>query len=409
MAQKTLAQFKENLFFAYTDMVDNGELNKGEFPSNDEMMNLIRETIGSYIEFDVNSTVELSKGERDILNYAKNMICALYQEETTSQKIIEDLNKFMSEGLEFATDFEEAGGYKAYNVLKNAIQKDLNIDTGAYAPQTPLQSAIIKNSVYKVSMLLDSGVDVNKACSNGKTALAYAIEFPEEGGEVEILTRLLEAGANKISVDAQGATAVEYAILKNALPALKLFVEKGQVIEGKLDTPKEVAGEFMEDIGFELPEKLDVLTHAILMDRGDLVNYMLEKRTPVDTVDNWSNTPLSYAVVMEHTLGSVKKLIRAGADINHKNNEGHTPIMMAVLNGNYSAFMTLLNTKMVNLKLKNNKGQTVESIVRNLNTLYPFIDRLAEYKKQNPVLLEPKRISTHLNKLNSQQMQNQRG
>ena len=409
MAQKTLAQFKENLFFAYTDMVDNGELNKGEFPSNDEMMNLIRETMGSYIEFDVNSMVELSKGERDILNYAKNMICGLYQEETTPKKIIEDLKKFMSEGLEFATDFEEVGGYEAYKLLKNAIQKGLNLDTGAYAPQTPLQSAIIKNSVYKVSMLLDSGVDVNRTCSNGKTALAYAIEYPEEDGEVEILTRLLEAGADRTCVDVEGTTAVEYAVSKNALTALKLFVETGSVIEGKLDTPKEVSVDFMENIGFELPETLNVMTHAMLMGRDDMLDYMLSHKTPVDTPDNWGNTPLSYAVVLEDHLSSVKKLIRSGADVNHKNKEGYTPLMIAVLNGNYSAFMTLLNTKKVNLKLKNNKGQTVESIVRNLTTLYPFAERLTEYKKQKPVLPEPKRISTHLNKLNSQQMQNQRG
>ena len=407
MENKTLAQFKENLYFAYIDMIDNGELIEGEFPSKDVMMNTIRENAYEYIDFDVNSKREFSEGERAVLHYARDLILNLYSGAKTPKKVVNSLKKFMSEGLEFATDFEEAGGYEAYKLLKNAIQKGLNLDTGAYAPQTPLQSAIIKNSIYKVSMLLDSGVDVNRTCSNGKTALAYAIEYPEADGEVEILSRLLAAGADRMCVDVEGTTAVEYAVLKNSLPALKLFVETGSLIEGKLDTPKEVAADFMEDLGFELPETLNVMTHAMLMGRDDIADYMLAQKTPADVPDNWGNTPLSYAVVLEDHLSSVKKLIRAGADVNHKNEEGNTPMMIAVLNGNYSAFMTLLNTKQVNLKLKNHKGQTVESIVRNMETVYPFAERLAEYKKQNSAQSSPKRIASQTQNVNAQQ-QNQR-
>ena len=73
---------------------------------------------------------------------------------------------------------------------------------------TALMAAVVKNNVEIANLLLDKNVDVEQTDANGTTALIYAVQFKNIG----FVKLLLSKNANKGKVDINGKTAFEYAV-----------------------------------------------------------------------------------------------------------------------------------------------------------------------------------------------------
>lgn len=85
--------------------------------------------------------------------------------------------------------------------------------------QTPLAGVIFKGDLPMVELLLKHGADVNGCPEGGKLPLMYAAMFDQ----TEILQRLLNAGANPHTPDAEGNTALKLAQAMGADKAVALL------------------------------------------------------------------------------------------------------------------------------------------------------------------------------------------
>ncbi|WP_422721250.1 ankyrin repeat domain-containing protein [Flavobacterium sp.] len=75
-------------------------------------------------------------------------------------------------------------------------------------------ACIVKGNTEMTEILLKNKANPNLADANGITALMYAVQFQNE----KIVKLLLEYNVNKTSIDKKGKTAFEYAIFsKNEL------------------------------------------------------------------------------------------------------------------------------------------------------------------------------------------------
>ena len=84
---------------------------------------------------------------------------------------------------------------------------DVNAPIGDHG-WTPLMHAIHTNQLASVNALLDARADVNRRGPKGETALMMAAGY----GYTDIVQALLRRGANPALTDANGETAIDYAV-----------------------------------------------------------------------------------------------------------------------------------------------------------------------------------------------------
>lgn len=92
-------------------------------------------------------------------------------------------------------------------VAKFLIENGSDIN-GTSSMGTPLMSAVVKGNVEIVKALLGKKADVNASDANGVTALIYAVQFQNP----DILSLLLQHKADKTHKDKEGKTAFEHAV-----------------------------------------------------------------------------------------------------------------------------------------------------------------------------------------------------
>ena len=97
------------------------------------------------------------------------------------------------------------GNLEVATVLANQV-RDINVNSSS---GTPLMAAVFKNYVDIAKMLLDLDADVNMADANGNTALHFAVRF----SYIEIVKLLIAKNADINLVDNKGFSPRYYAEL----------------------------------------------------------------------------------------------------------------------------------------------------------------------------------------------------
>lgn len=105
---------------------------------------------------------------------------------------------------------EDVTAVRLYSSTKDNINKPyqrpgcnmvtLNDKLWSLGNFTPLMLASAKGLCDMVDCLLELGADVNVACREQRTALHYAVMFVN----IDVITRLINAGANGHAIDALG-------------------------------------------------------------------------------------------------------------------------------------------------------------------------------------------------------------
>jgi ankyrin repeat protein len=103
-------------------------------------------------------------------------------------------------------------------VARFLIETGTDINAGS-SMGTPLMAAVVKGNIEIVKALLDKKADVNASDANGITALIYAVQFQNP----EILRLLLEHKADKAHKDKEGKTAFEHAVFSGNESIINLF------------------------------------------------------------------------------------------------------------------------------------------------------------------------------------------
>lgn len=171
-----------------------------------------------------------------------------------------------------------------------------------------------------ISRLLSEGANPNAKDAQGKTALHWAVQIRGHETHIELL---LDAGANIDARDRSGQTPLLLATRYN-LEAEKLLIDRGANVEKKDrrgDTPiaRIVKPEQTEEISFA--------------DRQRLLRMADKNPQALDRQDKKGQT-LLHKLADKPRVDSVNRLLMAGANANVQDVNGETPAHIAARAGN---------------------------------------------------------------------------
>lgn len=168
-----------------------------------------------------------------------------------------------------------------------------NVNQPNKGGKTPLMKAVKIGHIQNVAALFARGATADTPLANGTTALHVAISWDL----AEIASLLIKAGANLEAVDGDGMRPIHHAAYISSIKMLRLLTENGA------DTSATIRGK-------------DTALHMLLADLTDL-------------------TEKSRKRYVAKILEGVKLLVAANANPTAQNNEGETPLNMALKSGHY--------------------------------------------------------------------------
>lgn len=183
----------------------------------------------------------------------------------------------------------------------------------------------------EVKSLINKGVDINAEC-DGSNALIKALNGSFTN--LKVLKYLISKGANINKADNKGNTALIRAAEYGILEAVKVLVESGANVNLRNNsgyTALEISEE-NEIWDYLKPRTRDfnaglALIRAARVGNMEQVKYYLSQGVDINTKDNEGNTAL---IVSTYNLEVLKYLVKKGADLNAQTNEGRTVLSYAI-------------------------------------------------------------------------------
>ena len=228
--------------------------------------------------------------------------------------------------------------------VKTILESDptVNVDYEDYG-MTPLMTAIAGNYLQIAKMLLDAGADLNKAGMFEVTPLMIAAMNIER---LEGLRFLIKNGADLERRNHSGETALFIAAMKDkSTELIKELVQAGaniNALEQKgwsalmiaIDEEAFLSASELIALGADVNIKSDAAVTAIHLAArqwrgGETVKKLLAAGAEFDIATEWMTTPLHYAC--EYSQEAALALIEAGADINKKDGDERTPLIIATM------------------------------------------------------------------------------
>ena len=234
---------------------------------------------------------------------------------------------------------------KAYNIYETARLGDLNrlihsarnhqqlFQTNKEG-QSLLHLAVLSNNMKVVLYLLNKGLDIDKEDSDGLTPLMLAMSHARY---LNIVLLLLDRHASIEHTSYNGHSALSIAIRNDNPEGAKVLIKRGANINiiDNVHTPLSLThialGQYHES------------AHAY----RELETLLLSKGAKVDVALNslgW--TPLCSTVSKVQDAANkehIRLLLQLGADVNHLDINGRTPLMLAASMGRLSAVKILIS------------------------------------------------------------------
>ena len=239
--------------------------------------------------------------------------------------------------------------------------------------RTSLMQAAFRNPQPEwADMLVKHGVDINQRDKYKWTALEYAVRK----GHMEFAKRLIKLGADMNTRDNTGNSLLLRAFLWKRYKMMNLLLDSGAdaniVNRSSLNLLQEAITKksSIDIIKNLLKYKFNLeyrskyggtaLNYASHFHPEALVLKLLtEKGSKVNDGDKDDDTSLCAAAAWGHSpVEKIKILLKAGADINHRNRSGRTPLIMAVISRKNDAVVKLLVDNGARLDIKDNSGRT---------------------------------------------------
>lgn len=206
-------------------------------------------------------------------------------------------------------------------------------------------SVIVNPSNLNVAaMLIECGADVNAATSEGTTALMLA----SSGYEPELINMLIDKGANINKVDKKGMTAISISSKASNYNIVNLLLDHGSLPDTEDNdgnTPLHfLCGHLLIHSNQNFSQLHSVLLHSRLED-GDncleTIKLLIDKGANINHSNNFGYTPLFVASMFDN-LKRIKLLIENGADISKKDNSGRTVLFAAFLSDDSEILQCLI-------------------------------------------------------------------
>lgn len=188
------------------------------------------------------------------------------------------------------------------NIVKLLLELGANPDRGNC--KSPLEAAILQNNAQIVKILLDAGANPNQKFDDEIPIVTAAIV-----GNLSIIKLLIQRGANVEYYDNNTGSALYFA-------ALNCYEEIYKYL-------KILTSEELKKIS-----NSTALSNAIRENNIEVINFLIKNDMNINSL-NYGMTPLMEAA-FERKLLSLKELIKYNADINKPNKKGETALFFAV-------------------------------------------------------------------------------
>lgn len=234
---------------------------------------------------------------------------------------------------------------KAYNLFETARLGDLNrlihsvqnhrqLFQTNQEGQSLLHLAVLSNNIKVVLYLLNKGLDIDREDSDGLTPLMLAMSHPRY---FNIVLLLLDRHASIEHTSYNGHSALSIAIRNNNPEGAKVLIKRGANINiiDNVHTPLSLTHIALNQY------------HENAQTYRELETLLLSKGAKVDVALNslgW--TPLCSAVTKVQDTANkehLRLLLQLGADVNHLDINGRTPLMLAASMGRFPAVKLLMS------------------------------------------------------------------
>lgn len=244
------------------------------------------------------------------------------------------------------------------------------------ARQSPIHLACYLGNLLAVEQLILAGVNCDLQDQMGFTPIMLAVLE----GHISIVALLIKNQVNLSLSDVDGCTVADYALLSGS-SNLRYLIEGSSAPNSKItrikneEPVRSIIGATASNIAqnakieflknwilrlSEVPPLLKAIRDADL--RG--FERLVQDRSHREEVDAQGLAPLHYAVIFKQFY-MAEVLIERGANIDVIENEGYTPIMLAVENGDTVATQLLLKAHPSVIQ-RSIRGETVVSIASKL-------------------------------------------
>jgi ankyrin repeat protein len=220
--------------------------------------------------------------------------------------------------------------------------------------RTAFDRAVDRDYVEVVRLLLDKGGDVHMAEEREQSPLFSAVKKPE------MARLLLERGADPDVRSPDGFTPLMLAAGDNHVQTVKVLLEYEATVDLDLWQTRDGAKSewtaltfaaergnsevvlLLAEAGANINHRVnDGSTALHLAMGGGAMRTLMEFRPDISILDNDQNTPLHF-IRSRTALEHVQLLVRAGASLDALNKEGYTPLSIALLNSNDAAASYLI-------------------------------------------------------------------
>ena len=236
------------------------------------------------------------------------------------------------------TALHYAGKHKHADVVQVLIDAGADIEAKTDKGHSPLHLASRSGEVATVMKLVEGGADVRATDDEGNTCLILAAY----NGHTDTVQVLIDAGAEIETKAGEGDerySPLDVAIFSGALTTVMKLVEGGADVRATDD------------------EGYTCLMSAADDGHTDIVRYLVGLlEVEVNDRDNKNCTALHYAAEGKHA-DVVQVLIDAGADIEAKNDEGHSPLHLASCSGELATVSKLIEAG-ADVRATDDKGNT---------------------------------------------------
>ena len=225
---------------------------------------------------------------------------------------IELAKLLIDNGADVNAKFRDSGG-KPVKVFR---PKQGGLKTEMLPEDTLLMVAAVQSKLAAAQLLVESGANINAQTSDGVTALMHVAQW----GNAEMLRFLLANGADLKLKDTQGKTAQVYATRNKSTEIFQILLAHGSSFS---QTDKNLA---LIDATrwYSTPERKQPDSQL------NIIRFLLKAGADVNAKDNAGNTPLLYAAQTGRGGEPLRLFVENGADVNANNFKGLTVLMQAV-------------------------------------------------------------------------------
>ncbi|WP_264707971.1 ankyrin repeat domain-containing protein [Wolbachia endosymbiont (group B) of Agriphila straminella] len=246
--------------------------------------------------------------------------------------------------------------------VRDNIRRGANVNAQSRLGWVSVFWAIQKDNLNIVKLLINNGADINAKDNESWMPLHWAVQL----GSLDVVKYLVERGANINALTADGRTPLDLAAQKNRVNVIE-FLKKAQLdLDKELLTAvqdgdlNKVEGLANQGAGLNTKGSNDwtLLHFAVFSNKFDIVKFLLDKNANIKAKDVYGNTPLHVAAQYDSKLEIVEFLLdRNASGINDVNNNGSTPLHLAI-QGNKPSTVKLLLNKGANINAKDKDGKT---------------------------------------------------